>query len=71
MSFNSDTKIRKRKAFVIIILVHTHSFILCILAEVARTGEIRSEFEILVWKPDGKRTLGRPRIIILELILRK
>ena len=27
----------------------------------ARMGEGRGVYKVLVWKPDGKRTLGRPR----------
>jgi hypothetical protein len=28
---------------------------------VARMGEKRNAYWILVWKPEGKRSLGRPR----------
>ena len=28
---------------------------------VARTGEERGVYRVLVWKPEGKRPLGRPR----------
>jgi len=28
---------------------------------VARTGERRGVYRVLVWKPEGKRPLGRPR----------
>jgi len=28
---------------------------------VARMGERRGVYRVLVWKPEGKRTLGRPR----------
>jgi hypothetical protein len=28
---------------------------------VARMGEIRNAFKILVWKPKGKKPLGTPR----------
>jgi len=27
----------------------------------ARMGEGRGVYRVLVWKPEGKRTLGRPR----------
>jgi hypothetical protein len=27
----------------------------------ARMGEMRNWYKILVWKPEGKRSLGRPR----------
>jgi hypothetical protein len=29
---------------------------------VARIGEGRGVYRVLVWKPDGKRPLGRPRV---------
>ena len=29
---------------------------------VARMGESRSVYRVLVWKPEGKRPLGRPRL---------
>ena len=28
---------------------------------VARMGEVRGVYRVLVWKPEGKRPLGRPR----------
>jgi len=29
--------------------------------DVARMGERRSVYRVLLWKPEGKRLLGRPR----------
>ena len=42
----------------------THKFCIC----VARMGEERGAYRILVGKPEGKRPLGRPRRRLLDNI---
>jgi hypothetical protein len=37
---------------------------------VARMGEIRSEYKIFIWKPEGKRALGRRRRRWWRIILK-
>jgi hypothetical protein len=32
-----------------------------LVEHVARIGEKRNAYRLLMWKPEGKRTLGRPR----------
>jgi len=41
---------------------------------VVHIGEMRNTYKILVWRPEGKRSIGRPRHrrkIILKYILEK
>ena len=53
--------LKHRQSFLITLYIYIYTYIYRWAGHVARMGEERGAYTILVGKPEGKRPLGRPR----------